>query len=154
MEAEGGRLGAGGAGCDVYPPSPVPVSEEAERLWRRREADWAREERARRHLMEDVVASWRQQSERRLERCRADRQREAELREAAAAQAEQQRRFVEQTEELRRQRQAELRDSWARQVGAENTERNQSTCFMFKAVTQMNRTGQRCLGWAKIRCNV
>ncbi|XP_043223583.1 trichoplein keratin filament-binding protein-like [Amphibalanus amphitrite] len=91
-------------------------NEEAERLWRRREADWAREEQARRRLMEDVVASWRQQSEQRLQRCRADRQREAELREAAAARAEEQRRFVQQTEELRRQRQAELRDSWARQV--------------------------------------
>ena len=62
------------------------------------------------------MASWRQQSEQRLQRCRADQQREAELREAAAAQAEEQRRFVQQTEELRRQRQAELKDSWARQV--------------------------------------
>ena len=102
--------------CVTVACRDCPYSEEAERLWRRREADWAREERARRRLMEDVVAGWREQSERRLQRCRADRQREAELREAAAAQAEQQRRFVQETEELRQQRQAELRDSWARQV--------------------------------------
>ncbi|XP_037079160.1 trichoplein keratin filament-binding protein-like [Pollicipes pollicipes] len=103
----------------------VLFNEEAEQVWRRREAEWAREEAARRRLVADVVATWRQQMEARLEQCRAQQRCEAELRETAAAQAEQQGRFVQQTEELRRQRQAELRDSWGRQIEEKTRRRDE-----------------------------
>lgn len=92
-------------------------SEEAEGMWQRREREWMREEEARRQLMADVIVSWRQQLDEKLQKQRQQLQilREEE-REREQRAAETESRLKEEEQRLAAQKQQQLESVWKEQI--------------------------------------